>query len=140
MTEEEQHAFDELCAYTLTRGDAAFIHQHAVDAFAAQHADESTKPIKITFALVGLYLLIERQVSGRQVQRIHMQLAKRKETWPTFPLPADRGRISAIDVLKAAEGAERDAAIHAWCGSVWAAYSGSREAVAGLLRERGITP
>ena len=138
MSEEEQHAFDELCAYTLTRGDAAFIHQHAVDAFAAQHADASTKPIKITFALVGLYLLLERQVSGKQVQRFHMQLAKRKETWPIFPLPADRGRMTAVDVMKAAEGAERDAAIHAWCRSVWAAYSGSREAVAGLLRERGI--
>ncbi|MBX7184628.1 MAG: hypothetical protein K1Y01_05720 [Vicinamibacteria bacterium] len=138
MTTEEQDAFDALCAYTLTRRDATFIHQHAVDAFAAQHADESTKPIRITFALVGLFLMTERQVSGKQVQRIHMQLGQRRETWPRFALPASRGTMTAIDVMKAPEGAERDAAIHAWGQSVWAAYSESREGVAALLRERGI--
>jgi hypothetical protein len=138
MNREEQDAFDALCAYTLTRRDAAFIHQHAVDAFAAQHADESTKPIKITFALVGLYLMAERQVSGKQVQRIHMQLGRRKETWPRFPLPASRGATTAIDVMKTPEGAERDAAIHAWAEGVWAAYADSRATVAALLRERGV--
>ena len=46
-------AFDELCAYTLTRGDAEFIHQHVVDTFAAQTANEFTKPITLTFALEG---------------------------------------------------------------------------------------
>jgi hypothetical protein len=35
----EEDAYHELCAYTLQRGDAAFIHQHVVDAFAAQRAD-----------------------------------------------------------------------------------------------------
>jgi len=69
MTQHE--AYDALCAYTLTRGDAAFIHQHVVDAFAAQSADEATKPITLTFALVGLYLHVERQFTGREVQRAH---------------------------------------------------------------------
>ena len=50
----ERHAYDELQCYTLARGDLAFIHQHVVDAWAAQHADERTKPIGLTFALVGL--------------------------------------------------------------------------------------
>ncbi len=49
---------DELCCYTLSLRDAAFIHQHAVDAIAAQNADAQTKPIAIAFALVGLYLAI----------------------------------------------------------------------------------
>lgn len=52
-------AYDELCAYTLTRGDPGFIHQHVVDAFTAQHADETTEPITLTFALVGLYPRVE---------------------------------------------------------------------------------
>ena len=55
----EHQAYDRLCAYTLNRGDAAFIHQHVVDAFAAQHAGGHTKAITITFALVGLYLHVE---------------------------------------------------------------------------------
>lgn len=46
----------EFTCYTLAHRDPAFLHQHVVDAFAAQHADDSTKPITLVFALVGLYL------------------------------------------------------------------------------------
>ncbi len=75
-------AYDELSAYTLTHTDPAFIHQHVVDAFAAQQADESTKPITLTFALVGLYLQVEKGRTGRRVQLVHMQLAKCKQPRP----------------------------------------------------------
>lgn len=137
MTSEEE-SYQSLCAYTLTRGDPGFIHQHVVDAFAAQRADEQTKPIKITFALVGLYLLVERHFSGKQVQRAHMRLAQQSRTWPAFALPQRRGSVTAVEVMAAPEGPERDNAILAWCVSVWAAYAGSREEIAALLRRYGI--
>jgi hypothetical protein len=126
-------AYDALCCYTLGHGDAAFIHQHVVDAQIAQLADERTKPIALTFALVGLYLHVERGVSGRDVQRVHMTLAKRKQVWPSFPLPPSRGAITAADVMFAPEGPERDRAIDAWCAAVWNEYRASRDAVAALL-------
>jgi len=134
----EQDAFDELSCYTISIGDAAFIHQHAVDAFAAQTADEQTKPIKLTFALVGLYLHIEKQFSGKMVQRVHMSLAKHKRPWPVFPLPGDRGAVTVAEVLAAPPGPERNKAIDAWCSSVWRAFRESHQTVADLLRERGI--
>ena len=136
MTSED--AYNELCYYTLAHADPSFIHQHVVDAFAAQHADELTKPIKLTFALVGLYLHVERKFSGKQVQRVHMALAQRKQPWPSFALPYDRGALTAADVLAVPAGAERDKAIHAWCASVWQAFRDCREAVVTLLRERQI--
>jgi hypothetical protein len=43
----EQQTYHELSSYTLTRGDPGFIHQYAVDAFAAQRADNDTKPITL---------------------------------------------------------------------------------------------
>jgi hypothetical protein len=131
-------AYHELCAYTLTHGDRAFIHQHVVDAFAVQHADAQTKPIALTFGLVGLYLKIERQFSGRQVQRAHMMLARWKRTWPSFTLPRDRGAITARNVVEAPAGPARDAAIDAWCASVWDACRANQAAVAGLVAEYGI--
>ena len=134
----EQDAFNALCAYTLALGDAAFIHQHVVDAFAAQHADEHSKPIKVTFALVGLYLHVERQWSGKQVQRAHMRLARPRYSWPAFSLPRERGSMTVVDVVEAPEGPERARAIDAWCASVWAAFAGSRTTVAELLRRHGI--
>lgn len=134
----EQDAYDELRYYTLAHRDPRFIHQHVVDAFTAQHADEQTKPIALTFALAGLYLHLDKQFSGRQVQQAHMDLARQKRQWPAFQLPLARGLMTAADVMMASEGLERDSAIHAWCASVWGAFRDSRQDVADWLRKNGI--
>lgn len=134
----ELNAYHELSAYTLTHGDRSFIHQHVVDAWAAQHADEGTKPIGLTFALVGLYLHLEKGLSGRQVQRAHMQMARQKRQWPGLALPALRGSITAVEVMAASEGPARDQAIDEWGRSVWAAFAANRPAVEALLKEYGI--
>ncbi len=133
-----QDAYQELCCYTLTHWDPSFIHQHVVDAFAAQQADEQTKPIKVTFALVGLYLYVEKHFSGKQVQSVHMDLARQKQRWPSFVLPPNRGFLTAADVLAVPAGPERDKAIHAWCVSVWEAFRECRQTVVELLRKHGI--
>jgi uncharacterized protein DUF5946 len=134
----EQDAFDELCCYTIAHSDASFIHQHVVDAFAAQRADEQTKPIKLTFALVGLYLHIEKKFSGKQVQRAHMTLAQRKRPWPVLAFPKHRGDVTVAEVLAAPAGPERDEAIEAWCTSVWQAFRECHQQVADWLRQGGI--
>jgi hypothetical protein len=130
----DRAAYDELCAYTLTRGDAAFIHQHVVDAYTAQTATEQTKAIALTFALVGLYLHA-RGFTGKEVQRVHMQMAREKRAWPTLVLPGERGEVTAADVLAATDNAERDDAIHRWCDSVWRAVAINECAVETLLRD-----
>jgi ribosomal protein L4 len=134
----DRDAYDELGSYTLTRGDRTFIHQHVVDAFAAQNASPSTKPIALAFALLGLYLHVERGFTGRQVQRAHMMLAKRSRSWPTFALPTHRGAMTAHDVMAAPAGVERDAAIDAWCAAVWAAYREVAPSVAALATAHGL--
>jgi len=129
----ELTAYHELCAYTLSLRDPAFIHQHVVDAFAAQNADEQTKPITLTFALIGLYLHVEKHVSGKQVQAEHMRLARYKRTWPALKLPRERGSIRVGDVIAAAEGPARDRMIHEWAASVWNAFAANREILAALV-------
>lgn len=138
--ESDEDAYNELCAYTLDHAlrDAAFIHQHVVDAHAAQAADEHSKPMGVTFALVGLYLHVEKQFSGRRVQRVHMELARSKRQWPTLALPVDRGSMTALDVMAAPPGAARDRAIDEWCASVWNAYSATRQPIIDLLTQHGI--
>lgn len=136
----EHEAYHKLCSYTIehARRDPAFIHQHVVDAFAAQHADDGSKPIGVAFALIGLFLHVEKQFSGAQVQRVHMQLGQHKRGWPWFALRAHRGAMTAIDVMAAPPGPNRDRAIDAWCASVWQAYAGQRVAVIDLMKEHGI--
>jgi hypothetical protein len=132
-------AYDEVYAYTM--GRPGFILQHVVDAFAVQTANDDSRPIGVVFGLVGLYLHVEKQFSGRQVQKAHMELGRRKREWPSVYLPEDRGSMTVADVLAASAGPERDTAIDNWCRSVWTAFGGNRQTIIGLLREyRSLIP
>jgi hypothetical protein len=130
----DHEAYHELCAYTLTHGDSKFIHQHVVDAFAAQNANQDTKPIALTFALVGLFLRVEKGFSGREVQRAHQYLARAKRVWPSFPLPHSRGSMTALDVMGYEAGIDRDRAIYEWCAGVWEAFCIADEQTVATVR------
>jgi len=126
-------AYDEVYLYTM--GRPGFILQHVVDAFAVQRVNDDSKPMGLVFGLVGLYLHVEKQFSGREVQRVHMELGRRKRGWPRVYVPEDRGSMTVADVLAASAGPERDAAIDNWCRSVWTAFGANRETIIALLRE-----
>lgn len=127
--------YNELAFYTLAHPDPAFIHQLVVDAYAAQNADETTKPIAIVFALIGLYLHLEKGFTGKQVQRAHVQLARWPNTWTKPQLPAMRGVIRIEDVLAAEPGSARDAMIECWCADVWQCWQASRAQIVEVARK-----
>ncbi|HKV26244.1 MAG TPA: DUF5946 family protein [Candidatus Acidoferrum sp.] len=129
-------AYEEVYVYTM--GRPGFILQHVADAFTVQTATPKIKPIALVFGLAGLYLHLEKNFSGRQVQKMHMKMARFKRVWPTLPLPEDRGGFSVLDVLAAVPGPARDRAIDVWCRSVWSAFAGARPAIVSLLREYDI--
>jgi hypothetical protein len=129
-----QEQYNELSFYTLTLQDMSFIHQHIVDAYAAQTADANTKPITLVFALAGLYLCIEKNYTGRQVQQAHMKMAKNKIAWPSIILPEKRGDITVADVLAETPGKQRNDMIHKWCASVWEAFQNNRETITSLTQ------
>ena len=133
ILDESLEPFDELSFYTLAHPDPAFIHQHIVDAFIAQTANEDTKPIGIAFSLIGLCLYLEKNYTGKRVQSAHMALARRKREWPKFDLPESRGEITIADVLREPPGKDRDAKIRDWCASVWAAYADNHQKVRDLV-------
>ncbi len=130
-----QEDYNKLNYYTLSHQSPSFIHQHAVDAFAAQNADEHTKPITITFALIGLYLHIEKGYTGKEVQKAHMRLANHRLQWPSFDLPEERGSLTVTDVIKVPEGNKRDEMIDNWCISVWDAYRQIHEQIENLIQK-----
>ena len=132
-----EEAFHKLSFYTLAHPDMIyFIHQHIVDAYQAQTASATSKPIGLIFSLVGLYLYIEKGYTGRQVQQMHMKLAQNKKEWPEIKLPGKRGAITVSEVLKKQPGEERDKMIHNWCVSVWNAYSESHQTIEALVKAK----
>jgi flavodoxin len=134
MNKKEQQ-YHELSFYTLSHPDPAFIHQHIVDAYTAQTANEKTKAISITFSLAGLYLYIEKKFTGKQVQQFHQKMAENKKEWPELILPEKRGNIDVSGVLAASPGPERDKMIRKWCKSVWNAYKDNRAAITDLVEQ-----
>ncbi len=128
--------FDELSFYTLALGDEQFSHQHAVDAYEAQHIGPDSKPIMAPFALIGLYLLCERGFDGRQVQRAHTLMAANNRDWPTFVPPRMTDTFTVADVLTSERGLQRASSIRQWASSVWFAWRGQHDAIRALATER----
>ena len=112
----------DLMCYTVAKQDPEFIHQHAVDTYAAQHAGGPTRNITVAFGLIGLYLALEKGYTGRQVQLAHMSIAKTKKSWPRLEPPRQPAVITVIDVLQAGTDAERDAMIRKWMRAVWESW------------------
>ena len=115
-------AFSELSCYTVSKGDPEFLHQHAVDAYEAQHAGGRTKDITVVFGLAGLYLALEKGYTGREVQQAHMRMAKVRKDWPRLEPPARPAPVTVKDVLAVPEGPERDAVIRTWMAAVWVSW------------------
>lgn len=113
----------ELSYYTLAHADPTFIHQHLVDAYGAQHVSQSQSTIGAAFALAGLYLAVERGFTGRQVQQMHVRMARTSKRWPRFDPPEDLGFLTVADVVAVEPGPGRDEKLMEWCASVWSAWS-----------------
>lgn len=128
------NAYDLLSAYTLSKNDVEFIHQHIVDAHTAQIADTSTHSMTLVFALAGLYLYVECEFTGKQVQQFHQTMARYKSNnWPTLRIPHHTGNITAQDVLNVQAGIERDMYIRNWCQSVWDAHAINQDCIRKLV-------
>jgi hypothetical protein len=136
----EQEGYNQLTAWTLSLRDREFIHQHVVDVWALQHADEHSKAIAAPFTLLGMYLHLEKGYTGKEVQIAHMLLGQPhgrgpgRKQWPRFALPKDRGRMTVLDVMAVPES-ERKKAIDRWCRSVWDACRDIQQQVRDWLQE-----
>lgn len=124
----------DLSYYTLSLGDPFFIHQVAVDTYATQHAGPHVKPISTAFALAGLYLVVERGFTGRQVQRVHMGLARRRGDWPRLDRPEGGATMTVQDVVLTPDE-EKQAAIMDWGRAVWESWKSEEARIAILLGE-----
>lgn len=119
--------YSDLMCYTVAKQDPGFIHQHAVDAYAAQHAGGPTRNITVAFGLIGLYLALEKGYTGRQVQLAHMRIAKMRKDWPRLEPPGKPAFLTVMDVLQECTDDEKDAMIRKWMAAVWESWGDRHE-------------
>jgi hypothetical protein len=115
-------------------------HQLAVDAYAAQHAPRdrggAIPPIGVAYALVGLYLALDRGVPGVEVRAAHQRMGKPDPSWPRLPAPRETGALTVLEVAAAGVMVDSPAghgrAVWAWATAVWRAWAAEHAAVAAL--------
>jgi len=111
-------------------------HQLTVDTYGAQHAGADPRSIRVAYSLVGLYLALERGLSGLQVRGVHHRMGKPAPSWPRFERPRGLGPITVLDVALAGPRANsvtgHGEAVDRWARSVWAAWSAQHADVAAL--------
>lgn len=124
--------YGELTASNMERTDPFFFHQLCVDAYGAQHSGGPVKPVTTVFALVGLHLTVERGFTGRQVQKAHMDLAKKAGPgfdWPRLEPPAQKWDMTVSDVWNAKSGEKGQERIKIWAESVWKSWAAQHDRV-----------
>jgi hypothetical protein len=114
--------FHDLTCWTLVQQDGRFIHQHAVDAYEAQHAGGRTRSITVVFGLIGLYLALEKGYTGRQVQLAHMKIGRTKWDWPPLEFPLHPAELTVMDVLAQETDQEKEEMLMRWVSSVWMSW------------------
>jgi hypothetical protein len=127
--------YNEISAFTFSLGDPDFIHQLVVDSYAARHSGPGVKTITTAFALIGLYLVFEHSYTGREVQRAHMVLARKRRQWPHFQPPTVRSAITVRDVAMNLRSDNYRELVTGWAESVWEVWKPERDNIAGLLDE-----
>jgi len=125
--------YGQLSGYTLSQNDSTFIHQLTGDAYGAQHSGGVTKNITTIFALIGLCLVMEHNYTGRQVQKVHMRIAK--QSWPRLDPPKHNASITVLDVLEAKDDIQRANLIKSWVTAVWDSLSQHHEWVRQKTKE-----
>ncbi len=123
----------ELSAFTLSLRDTDFIHQLAVDAYAAQHSGPQVKPISTAFALIGLYLTFKRGYTGREVQKAHMALDKLHIRWPVFEPPTGKSALTVLDAVRNVTAENHRELITKWGKSVWDTWQPEHERISRLV-------
>lgn len=105
------------------------VHQLTVDAYAAQHAGGPHPDKSVDVHLVGLYLVIEKNVKPTDVPPRLQRMVERTAAWPHFEPPNIEWSINVLDVALAEDHAAK---VREWSAAVWRAWEPRHAAIAEL--------
>ena len=112
------------------------VHQLTVDTYAVQHAGGAHPDKSVAVHLVGLYLVLEKEIAPPQVPPQLQRLANVVQTWPHFVPPTSPGRLTVFDVAMADSAEAHVKTVRAWAEQVWRAWSPHQAEVADLVRQQ----
>lgn len=123
-------AYGEILAREFSDPEYMKAHRMTVDAYAAQHPGRPERRTiqSIHVHLAGLYLTLEKQLSGSFVRKVIGQVAEAGDL-PWLQPPASLGSITILDVFEATNPDEHETLVRQWARSVWKAWEAHHGAV-----------
>jgi hypothetical protein len=113
------------------------VHQLTLDVYAAQHAGPKQTDRAVARHLVGLHLVLERDVEAGAVPQHLERLARKIPVWPRFEAPREKAAMTVLDVANARSPREHAAIVRRWARTVWGGWS-THHAAIGELAERSL--
>ena len=110
------------------------VHQLTVDAYAVQHAGGKHPDKSVCVHLVGLHLMLERNVAPVEVPPRLQRLASRT-TWPHLDPPEERASLTVCDVALADSPMTHALRVREWASQVWGAWSPHHDVARALARD-----
>ena len=98
------------------------IHQLTVDTYAVQHAGGQHPDKSVCLHLVGLYLMLERDISPVKVPPLLQRLSNRA-IWPHLDPPEKRASLTVHNVALADSPPTHAQRVREWAAQVWRAWS-----------------
>lgn len=108
------------------------VHQLTVDTYAVAHAGGSHPDKSVCIHLVGLHLMLERNVAPVDVPPYLQRLAGVVRSWPHFSPPTSRGPLTVFDVAVADSSHEHAARVRQWAAQLWYDWGPHHEAATEL--------
>jgi CTP:molybdopterin cytidylyltransferase MocA len=117
-------AFGEVLAREFGNVTFGRVHRHTVDVYSVQHpgTDERRQRQSVALHLIGICHWLEHGLAVDRLNAITQRLANEDRPWPWLE-PPERYRMTVIDVLAAADGAQHVTIVRAWAEAVWDAWS-----------------
>ena len=99
------------------------VHQLTVDTYSSQHAGGPHPDKSVVVHLVGLFLMLERDVRPTGVPPFLQRLAGSIQTWPHFSPPADMGSITVFDIALCESSEAHIKGVREWARIVWGCWA-----------------
>lgn len=105
------------------------VHQLTVDTYAVQHVGGNHPDKSMAIHLVGLYLVLERNIKPTQATTLIKGLADVVKSWPHFTPPDNKASMTINDVTPVGSMDSHILSIHKWGREVWDIWSSHQLAI-----------
>jgi hypothetical protein len=110
-------------------------HRLTVDTYAVQHPGTPGRQSiqSVNGHLVSLYLVLERGMEGAQATAALARVLRHADQFTWLAPPTPNGRLTVLDVVRAADAAEHAALVEQWAREVWAAWAPHHPTIRGYV-------